>query len=47
MYNKNSTLQLTETKEGIMTTTFIPIELDIEGLEIEEVRINREGHYEI
>ena len=28
-----------------MTTTSFPIELDIEGLEIEEVRINREGHY--
>jgi len=30
-----------------MTTTLIPVELDIEGLEIIEVKINREGHYEI
>lgn len=30
-----------------MTTTLIPIELDIEGLEIIDVKINREGHYEI
>ncbi len=30
-----------------MTTTSFPIELDIEGLEIEEVKMNREGNYEI
>ena len=31
-----------------MTTTFnMPVTLEIEGLKIEEVRINREGHYEI
>ena len=30
-----------------MTTTLIPIDLEIEGLEIEEVKINREGHYEV
>lgn len=28
-------------------TTLIPIELGIEGLEIEEIKINKEGHYEI
>ncbi len=30
-----------------MTTTLIPVELNIEGLEIINVKINREGHYEI
>ena len=30
-----------------MTTTLIPVGLDIEGLEVIEVKINREGHYEI
>ena len=29
-----------------MTTTAFTIELDIEGLEIENVKQNREGHYE-
>lgn len=29
------------------TTLLIPIDLEIEGLEIEEVKINREGHYEV
>jgi len=28
-------------------TTMIPVTLDIEGLEIEEVKINRGGQYEI
>jgi transposase len=31
-----------------MTTTFnMPVTLDIEGLEIIDVKINREGHYEV
>jgi transposase len=30
-----------------MTTTLIPVDLEIECLEIEEVMINREGHYEV
>ena len=30
-----------------MSTTLIPVELNIEGLETIEVKINREGHYEI
>jgi transposase len=46
VYNKNNILQQIETKERNMTT-MIPIALDIEGLEIEEVKINREGQYEI
>ena len=46
VYNKNSILQQTETKERSMTT-MIPVTLDIEGLEIEEVKINRGGQYEI
>ena len=46
MYNKNNTLEQKETKERNMTT-MIPVSLDIENLEIEEVKINREGEYEI
>ncbi|MDM8560092.1 hypothetical protein [Candidatus Parabeggiatoa sp. HSG14] len=30
-----------------MTETAFPIELDIEGLEVKEVKINRKEHYEI
>jgi len=46
VYNKNNILEQTELKERNMTT-MIPIALNIEDLEIEEVKINREGQYEI
>jgi transposase len=40
-------LYTTEPKGASMSTTHIPVELGIEGLEIIDIKINRENHYEV
>ena len=46
-YNKNSALQIIWVFEVVMTATTFPVEIDLPGVEIKGVQINREGSYEI